>query len=136
MKPVNKSYDENIPIRWSRVFRLPDYTRFNHSKHIRVMIDCSSCHGKIETMDTVYRATALTMKWCLDCHRNPGKFIIQARDISGIYINNLNLASSTFSPVIPQYGRIESEFPKQKITGIPEPKPFNKGPENCSACHY
>jgi hypothetical protein len=136
MKPVNFSYDENIPLRWRRVFRLPDYVRFDHSRHIRVMIDCASCHGEIEKMDTVYRSKALSMKWCLDCHRNPKKFVIPARSISGIYINNLNFVSNTFSPVLPEYGRIESDYPKQIIKGIPEPKPFNKGPENCTSCHY
>ncbi len=38
MKLVNHSFDNNIPIQYTRVNILPDFTHFNHSRHIRAQI--------------------------------------------------------------------------------------------------
>jgi len=144
MLPVNISFDDTTSIKWKRVYKLPDYTHFNHSRHIRSMIDCSSCHGEVEEMDTVYQVRSLSMKWCLDCHRTPEKFIIPARKISGIFTNlnqdsisvNMILADSNINYTNPQYGNQTSPQLKQLINNISMPKKVGKGPENCSSCHY
>jgi len=144
MLPVNISFDDTISIKWKRIYKLPDYTHFNHSRHIRSMIDCSSCHGEVEKMDTVYQFRNLSMKWCLDCHRFPEKFIIPARKISGIFTtNNLDsismqmlLSDSNLNYTNPQFGMITTTLPQQLIKSIPMPKKAGKGPENCSSCHY
>src|SRR5947208_13540240 len=34
LEPVRKSYEENRPLRWSRVYRLPEYVYFDHSVHV------------------------------------------------------------------------------------------------------
>jgi hypothetical protein len=73
--PVRHSYATGMPVPWVRVHDLPDYVYFNHSAHVARGIGCVSCHGRIDKMDVVFQAQPLTMGWCLDCHRNPEKFV-------------------------------------------------------------
>lgn len=69
--PVRQAFFENEPLKWVRVHDLPDYVYFNHSAHVTRGVGCESCHGRIDRMVRVWQAKPLTMKWCLDCHRNP-----------------------------------------------------------------
>lgn len=58
------------PIQWVRIHNLPDFAYFNHSQHVSVAgLECQKCHGPIETMEEVYQYSPLTMKWCVNCHR-------------------------------------------------------------------
>ena len=75
LEPVRASYRENKPIEWNRVHDLPEYVYFNHSIHIAKGVGCSTCHGQIDEMPSVYQANTLQMEWCLACHRNPENFI-------------------------------------------------------------
>lgn len=59
------------PIRWKKVNNLPNYVYFNHSAHVNRGVGCSECHGRIDKMDVVWQENALSMTWCLECHRNP-----------------------------------------------------------------
>lgn len=85
LEPVRASYRDNKPIEWERVHDLPEYAYFNHSIHIAKGVGCSTCHGQINEMPAVYQANTLQMEWCLQCHREPEKFI---RPKSEIY--NMN----------------------------------------------
>lgn len=140
MKLVNKSFDDTIPIIWNRVYVLPDFVHFNHSRHIRAMMDCSSCHGEVEKMDTVRQETALTMGWCLNCHRDPAQFVKQPRDITGIFTygfsksENKNIGYTDV--ILPSYGLFITRVTKPLLYNIPMPKQPGRGPETCSACHY
>jgi len=73
--PVRQSFATGMPVEWIRVHDLPDYVYFNHSAHVRRGIGCVSCHGRIDTMERVYQAKPLSMGWCLECHRNPEKYL-------------------------------------------------------------
>ena len=75
LAPVRESLARNQPLHWTRVNRLPDYVYYNHSIHVTKGIGCSSCHGAMDTMQLTYRVNAFTMQFCLNCHRNPQKFI-------------------------------------------------------------
>jgi cytochrome c2 len=70
---IQKIYDaiqNDKPIEWVRIDNLPDLAYFNHSQHYNVGgIKCQTCHGEIQTMDTVKQFSPLTMGWCIDCHR-------------------------------------------------------------------
>jgi mono/diheme cytochrome c family protein len=58
------------PIEWVRIHNLPDLAYFNHAQHVNVGgVACQTCHGPIETMETVRQFSLLTMGWCIDCHR-------------------------------------------------------------------
>lgn len=72
---VRRSYDSGEPIPWIRIHQAPDYVYFNHSAHINRGIACLQCHGDIPQMEVVYHAQPLSMSFCLDCHREPERFI-------------------------------------------------------------
>jgi Cytochrome c7 and related cytochrome c/Class III cytochrome C family len=73
LEGVRASYRDNKPIQWNRVYDLPDYVYFDHSIHVSKGVACFTCHGEVDKMPLLKRATSLQMQWCLDCHRDPTK---------------------------------------------------------------
>jgi Cytochrome c7 and related cytochrome c len=71
LAPVRESLAEDKPLRWTRVYTLPDYVYFDHSIHIAKGVGCTECHGPIGDMALTWKATTLYMSWCLACHRDP-----------------------------------------------------------------
>lgn len=76
LEPVRTSLvaDSTSPessIDWMRVHNLPGFVYFNHSAHINKGVSCVSCHGRVDQMIEVAQVKTLSMKFCLDCHRNP-----------------------------------------------------------------
>jgi mono/diheme cytochrome c family protein len=81
-------WNEQQPIPWVRIFKIPEYALFPHKNHIQAGLVCQTCHGRIEAMEQVYAKTGqsfvndamnlaamptpgpkLTMGWCVECHR-------------------------------------------------------------------
>lgn len=91
LEPVRASYRENKPIEWNRVHDLPEYAYFNHSIHVSKGVGCSSCHGDVANMPSVYQENTLQMEWCLSCHREPEKFLRPKEEIFNTSwdVNNL-----------------------------------------------
>ena len=75
LEPVRASLAEGRPLQWTRVNWVPDYVYFNHSIHISKGIGCESCHGRVDRMPLMWREQTLLMEFCLQCHRNPEKYI-------------------------------------------------------------
>jgi hypothetical protein len=75
LAPVRTSLAENRPLRWNKVNRLPDYVYFDHSIHIAKGVGCTTCHGPVDRMPLMRQAASLTMGWCLDCHRDPARYL-------------------------------------------------------------
>jgi hypothetical protein len=75
LEPVRASYRTGESIEWNRIHDLPQYVFFNHSIHLKKGIGCSSCHGRVDEMNLTYKAASLQMEWCLNCHREPEKYI-------------------------------------------------------------
>jgi hypothetical protein len=75
LEPVRASFRNNTPLQWTRVHDLPDFVYFNHSIHVKQGVGCATCHGRVDTMPLMYQQAPLTMRWCLECHRNPAKFV-------------------------------------------------------------
>ncbi len=71
LAPDRESLAENMPIRWTRVYTLPDYVYFDHSIHIAKGVGCTECHGPIGDMAMTWKAQPLYMSWCIACHRDP-----------------------------------------------------------------
>jgi hypothetical protein len=69
LEKVRRSFYDGAPIPWRRVYDLPDFVYFDHSRHVGRGVNCRECHGGVETMGRVFRVEPLTMSWCLDCHR-------------------------------------------------------------------
>jgi cytochrome c7-like protein len=75
LAPVLESWNSRLPIPWVQVHQLPDYVYFNHAAHVHRGVDCVSCHGNVGQMEAVRDVKPLTMAWCLQCHRDPEKFL-------------------------------------------------------------
>lgn len=81
LEPVRKSLRENTPIEWTRVNDLPDFVYFDHSIHIKKGINCNTCHGPIHQMPLTRKKNTFHMQWCLECHRDPQKFIGERENV-------------------------------------------------------
>jgi hypothetical protein len=75
LEPVRESWRTGKPIQWVRVHDLPDFAYFNHSIHVNKGVGCSTCHGRVDLMPLTYQVASLQMKWCLECHREPERFL-------------------------------------------------------------
>ena len=75
LQPVRDSWAKDKPLEWVRIHKLPEHAYFDHSVHLAVGVGCASCHGRIDQMEVVRQDQPLSMSWCLDCHRDPGKAI-------------------------------------------------------------
>ena len=70
LEPIRASYkDENKPVEWVQIHKLPDYVYFNHSVHVNRGVSCVECHGRVDKMDEVRHEKHFSMTFCLDCHR-------------------------------------------------------------------
>ena len=99
-----------------RVHKLADFVFFNHQAHVTAGVSCVSCHGRVDQMVEVQQVEPMNMAWCLDCHRNPARYI---RPKDQVY----NLAwqptesQDTLGPRLVQEYNIQSKI-------------------NCSTCHH
>ncbi len=69
IQKLRKAYAEGKPIEWIRVHELPDYVYFPHKRHVAKGIACETCHGNVKEMERIEQTSALTMGWCMECHR-------------------------------------------------------------------
>jgi hypothetical protein len=75
LAPVRDSFANNTPLEWTRVHDLPDFVYFNHSIHVNKGVGCTTCHGQVDRMPLMWQEASLKMEWCVDCHRNPEKYV-------------------------------------------------------------
>ena len=78
-------------------------------------IGCATCHGRIDKMALTYQASPLTMEWCLDCHRNPERYVRprdQVFNMAYVAVNQKDLGP-----------KLVRSYNIQKLT-------------HCSTCHY
>jgi hypothetical protein len=75
LEPVRASFRSDQPIAWARVHDLPDFVYFDHSAHVNKGVGCTTCHGRVDRMPLVHQESSLLMEWCLECHRQPGRFL-------------------------------------------------------------
>jgi Cytochrome c7 and related cytochrome c len=85
LEPVRASYRDDQSIQWIRVNAVPDFVYFNHSIHVNKGVACVTCHGPVGDMPLTWRANTLQMGWCLDCHRNPEKFVRPRANVFDIH---------------------------------------------------
>jgi hypothetical protein len=71
LRPVVLSAADDRPIAWNRVTQLPDHVYFDHSIHLAKGVACAECHGDVARLALMAKQQPLTMRWCLDCHRDP-----------------------------------------------------------------
>jgi hypothetical protein len=115
LEPVRASYRDDKSIAWTRVNALPGFVYFDHSIHVSKGIGCTTCHGPIAEMPLTWRANTLYMSWCLDCHRQPEKYV---RPKSEVFNPNYLPPADQM-----ELGRkLVKEYKIQKL-------------QNCSTCH-
>lgn len=114
---VRESYESGDPITWKRVHKTPDYVYFNHAAHVNRGISCAECHGKVQEMEVVEHAKSLSMDFCLECHRNPEKYI---RPQEEVY--NLDWERPTDSGELDEIHEFVHDW---KVNP----------PQSCSGCH-
>jgi len=114
------------PIEWVRVHNLPDFAYFNHSQHVVVGEQairkekglkpeepvCFACHGPVDTMEEIYQYSPLTMKWCINCHKDT------KLEVKG---------NAFYDKIIEAHEKIKKG---EKIT------PAALGGLECGKCHY
>lgn len=84
LEPLRESWRTGKPLAWVRVHKLPDYTYFDHSIHINAGVGCATCHGNVAAMDVVRQVQPLSMGWCLDCHRDPNRYLRPQSEITNM----------------------------------------------------
>jgi hypothetical protein len=115
LEPVRASFRDDTPLRWVRVHDLPDFVYFNHSIHVKKGVGCETCHGRVDEMPLMRQEKSLQMAWCLECHREPERFIRPRSEIT----------TMNYQPAMPQ-----SELGPQLV------KEYDVRPNtNCSTCH-
>ena len=75
LEPIRESFRSGQSIRWTRVHDLPDFVNFDHSIHIHKGVGCTTCHGAVDRMPLMYQEQSLQMDWCIDCHREPERYV-------------------------------------------------------------
>lgn len=133
LKSIIFSYDSVNSISYKKVYDLPDYVRFSHSSHLRSGIDCSTCHGVVEQMDSIYLVRPLTMGWCVDCHQNPFRYAIPPREISGIfYVTDATDMRTTLN----EFEIFKGTGTKKRLNFFLSSKKLGPASIECSTCHY
>ena len=75
LEPVRESFRTGKSLEWTRVHNLPGFVYFDHSIHLHKGVGCTTCHGRVDQMPLMWRENTLYMEWCLECHRNPERFV-------------------------------------------------------------
>jgi predicted CXXCH cytochrome family protein len=60
---------EKKPIPWVRLYQLPNFVYYNHSRHINSGIACATCHGTTGTLPVAQAVRTFSMGFCMDCHQ-------------------------------------------------------------------
>jgi len=116
--PSTGKYDlsKANPIRWIKVYNLPDHVYFSHQQHVVVgKLECEKCHGNVKEMDVIEQKNPLTMKWCINCHRE----------------TEVQMAGNPYYDRLHAYlkekykGKKDVKFTVEKIGGL-----------ECGKCHY
>jgi len=115
LQPVRDSFENGRAIEWTRVHDLPDFVFFDHSIHVNKCFGCTTCHGQVDRMPLMSQAQSLQMEWCLDCHRNPERYVRPRSAVLAVdYQPPPNQAELG--------ARLVAEYQIQKLT-------------SCSTCH-
>jgi hypothetical protein len=84
LEPVRLSFRQDTSIPWVKVHDLPDFVYFDHSAHVNKGVGCTTCHGPVGRMANVWQEQSLLMEWCLDCHRQPEKYLRPKSEVYSI----------------------------------------------------
>ena len=81
---LKQHWEEQKPIEWVQIHRVPEHVQFRHNRHVAAGVACQDCHGPVEKLDKLYLVPdtkwwpwglptqKLEMGWCIKCHRAEG----------------------------------------------------------------
>ncbi len=127
LQRVRAAYASGEPIPWKRVHKLPEYAHFQHSVHVNAGVSCYSCHGRMDRQEVVRQEEPLSMAWCLDCHRDPGKNLVDNTGLLGEAQSIFDLGGVEATLKGDGHRTIGDDLAEMKQL---EP------PQHCGACHY
>jgi cytochrome c7-like protein len=84
LEPVRESWRTARPIAWRRVNNVPGYAYFSHDIHIAKGVGCTTCHGQVNEMPLMRQAASLQMSWCLNCHRQPERYLRPREEVFSV----------------------------------------------------
>lgn len=84
LEPVRASFREDESLVWARVHDLPDFVYFDHSAHVNKGVGCTTCHGPVDRMPLMWQESTLLMEWCLECHREPERFVRPQHEVFNV----------------------------------------------------
>jgi hypothetical protein len=61
--------ENNKPIPWVPVAKVPDFVHFTHRPHLAAGLNCENCHGDMTKVNIAENPQEMNMGWCLNCHR-------------------------------------------------------------------
>ena len=117
LEPVRTSWRENKHIEWNKVHDLPDFVYFDHSIHLAKGVGCQTCHGQVDQMPLMWKVNSLNMEWCIECHKNPEKFVRPKEQVFSMTYRKPNNQEELGAQLVADYN-IQTE---QLL--------------NCSVCH-
>lgn len=111
---ADQSYTgEEKPVKWIQVHNLPDFVYFNHSQHVTVAgLECQTCHGPVEEMEIMEQDAQLTMRWCIDCHKE----------------TNVDIKGNDYYEKI--HEELSKKYDLERVTVA------DMGGKECGKCHY
>jgi hypothetical protein len=81
LEPIRASYRSDRSVQWQRIHKLPQFVYFDHSIHIHKGVGCVTCHGRVDRMPLTWQVESLQMRWCLECHREPERFVRPRQEV-------------------------------------------------------
>jgi Cytochrome c7 and related cytochrome c len=131
LEPVRESFRSGKSLVWTRVNDLPDFVYFDHSIHINKGVGCNTCHGPVDRMPLMFNYASLQMEWCLDCHRDPAKYLRPRDQVFNMRYD----PPSSLKPLV-----LDGEqYTDQLSLGLDLVKKYNLRTErditSCSTCH-
>ncbi|MEM7671912.1 MAG: cytochrome c3 family protein [Verrucomicrobiota bacterium] len=84
LAPIRNSYASGEPVEWVQIHKTPGYVYFNHAVHVNRGISCVHCHGRVDEMEVVSHAESHSMAFCLECHREPERFIRPVDEVTNL----------------------------------------------------
>ncbi len=129
LAPVRESWETGKPIEWIKVHDLPEFAYFNHSAHVNKGVGCVTCHGRVDQMEEVYQAKELSMAWCLDCHREPEKYLRPREQVT-----NMTWKATDH----PEFAGLDEQEAQRRLGLMLKEQYHIRGKtymESCSTCH-
>lgn len=112
---IHRAAATGKPVEWIRIHKLPDHSFFSHAQHVNAAkLDCTECHGEVETMHVVRQVEDLSMGWCITCHRTTDVDFLE-------------------NPYYDMFEELHEQIKNGEIDGVTAAE---FGGEDCQSCHY